>query len=166
MIPQIEDSNNSIALLNQFPITENGLAEFTIRILEALNSGEVNPLDLKLQFKAIDMVSEVVKNRMNELALNEASKHGKKFEYRGFEIREQELGTKFIFDGCGDARWTVLEAERVRLVESLKERETFLKSLVTTCTIVDEDTGDVSTIYPPVKKSTTGLVLSLKKDKP
>jgi hypothetical protein len=43
----------------------------------------------------------------------------------------------------------------VALKEKIKERETFLKSLKAPLEVVNTDTGETTTIVPPVKKSTS-----------
>lgn len=158
--------NFAVEALNKFPRTEDALANFTNQLFKALNNGEVNPLDLKIQFKALNMVLDVVKHRMDELALSECAKHEKKFEHRGFEVTTQEMGTTYDYSKTGDIVLEELEFEAKIWNERVKERQTMLKTLKEKQIFVYEETGQPFEVYPPVKKSTTSIVLKLKKSNP
>jgi hypothetical protein len=43
-----------------------------------------------------------------------------------------------------------------------KDRETFLKSLKSKTSILDEETGELIEIFPPYKTSKTGITVTLK----
>jgi hypothetical protein len=48
------------------------------------------------------------------------------------------------------------------LKSTLKDRETFLKSIKAPMQMIDENSGEVYTIYPPKKTSSTTLKVTFK----
>jgi len=77
----------------------------------------------------------------------------------GAKLEAREVGT--VYDYTGDPVWVQLNGEIKGLQSKLKEREAFLKTLKEPLTTVDHDTGEAITITPPVKRSTTALVITL-----
>jgi len=71
-------------------------------------------------------------------------------------------GVKYDFTNCNDNVWDDLNATVERGKELLKERETFLKSITKKLTVVDEETGDISEINPPIKSGKMGFTLTIK----
>ena len=84
------------------------------------------------------------------------------FEFSGATIQKAELGTRYDFSVCNDHVHKCLTEISKQNSEQLKDREDFLKSLKGQMTILDEGTGEVIKIMPPLKKSTTGLKVTIK----
>jgi hypothetical protein len=56
-----------------------------------------------------------------------------------------------------------LEADAARINEKLKERQKFLQSMPSDgLGVFIEETGEVFTLYPPSKSSTTSVAVTLK----
>ncbi|MCR9066769.1 MAG: hypothetical protein NXI00_22555, partial [Cytophagales bacterium] len=62
--------------------------------------------------------------------------------------------TRYDYSGCQDPELNDLTKELAILTEKIKARESFLKGLKKPLTVIDEETGDISKIFPPVKLST------------
>ena len=152
----------ALTTLRLMPFSKKQVEIFATQINDSLINGEVDPLELAIYFKSIEKVIESVKSNLSELALKEAEKHGKSFEFKGAKIDIKELGTKYDYSGTGDPYYTKFSEQTKELSEKIKSRETFLKSLNDKMIIIDEETGETFTIYPPIKKSTTGITISLK----
>lgn len=153
----------AISTIRLLPFSKQQVEVFSSQIKESLVSGDVEPLELAVYFKSIEKTIESVKETLSDMALQEAEKYGKgKFEFKGAEIQVKELGTKYDYSQTGDVEWERLTSEKQAIESRIKERETLLKSLTGSLTVVNEDTGEMETIYPPIKKSTTGISISLK----
>lgn len=150
-------------VMRLLPDTKQEVERFSNQLIQAVRNGEVNPLQLKSMFKVMELVSDIVSDATKVNQLNEADKYSeKKFNAYGFEIEKAEVGTKYDYAVCGDPIYN----QRAQVLEEAKklldERATFLKALKEPLTLVDDESGEVATIYPPLKKSQSGLKFSLK----
>lgn len=153
----------ALSTIKLLPFSKQQVEVFSAQIKESLINGEVEPLELAVYFKSIEKTIESVKETLSDMALNEAEKYGKgKFEFKGAEIQVKELGTKYDYSQTGDVEWERLTSEKQAIDTRIKERETMLKALSGSLTVVNEDTGEMETIYPPIKKSTTGIAITLR----
>lgn len=155
--------SSAYGVMRLLPNTKTGVEIFSRQLITAVQNGEVNPLQLKALFKTMEKVAEKVDEQIKENLLTEAGKYSeKKFNAFGFEIEKTEVGTKYDYSTCGD---TVYEQRKAALDDAkalLDERIEFLKSLRENLTVVDDMTGEVVTVRPPLKKSTEGLKFSMK----
>lgn len=154
---------SNIQLIDKSLVSKNGVDTFKKNIIAALDSGELNPLELKAAFKAIEKVAEGIKEKLDKLSVEEASKYEKTFSLFGTEYELCEnLGVKYDYSGCCHKEWELLDWEITNKTKRKKEVEEELKAMKQAKTVVDEDSGEVYKIYPPVKKSTTGVKVTLK----
>jgi hypothetical protein len=107
---------------------------------------------------------EFFKNVQEELkkeALKEAEKHPERVvEAYGAKFEKTAVYTEYDFSSCNDTEYKELVAQYESLMNKLQGRKEFLKALREPLTIVDENTGEVSKIYPAVKKTTDGLKIT------
>lgn len=80
----------------------------------------------------------------------------------GVKITEGMQGVKYDFSTCMDLEFDELNKQFEAAKEALDKRKEFLKTITKTLTIVDEDSGEISTIHPPVKSGKLGFTLTLK----
>lgn len=154
--------DTALSTIRLLPFSKQQVEVFSSQIKDSLMSGEVDPLELAVYFKSIEKTIEAVKETLSPLALAESEKSGKSFEYKGAKIEIKELGTKYDYSKCGDTEFERLESEINALNDRKKEREAMLKNLTGSLTVVNEDTGEMETIYPPVKRSTTGIAITIR----
>lgn len=151
------------SVINYNPTTKEQAEVFANKLTEEVLQGEVNPLELHVKMSAMQKAFDAVKKNIASLVLEEAQKYGEKsFEAMNAKIEIQELGVKYDFSGCGDYEWEMLDAREKATSDAKKEREKFLKSLTKSMTIVNEGTGEIEMVRPPVKSSTTGIKVTLK----
>lgn len=141
---------NAITLM---PSTREQVEAFSTQVINEAESGNMNPLELKVRLKFLEACIDKISASINDSFKSEASKHGKNFEFKGYEISEVEAGTRY--DYSNDAEW-------VRCSKILKGRENFLKNLKEPITCVCADTGEIETYYPPIKTSTTTFKFKMK----
>lgn len=134
-------------------------------IIDAINeSGEINPLRVATTMKALEFAMKAIKDGITEQVLDEAQKYeSKSFEFDGHQMMVQETGTKYDFSLCCDPVLAKLERDAEAIKVKLTNRQKFLKSIDDQMTVVDEDSGEVFTVLPPSKSSTTGVVITLAK---
>jgi hypothetical protein len=114
--------------------------------------------------KALELAMKTIKAGIDDFILEEAGKHeGKSFEFDGHAIQVKETGVKYDYMLCNDAAYHDLKKQAEVLTEKIKERETFLKSINDKMTIVDDESGEVTTVYPPSKSGKTSVTITLKK---
>lgn len=143
--------------------TQTQIDVFSDQLIEGVKAGEIDPLELLVQLKAMEKVTERVKKEIHENAMTAADKYpGMSFEFNGNKMEKAEFGTKYNYVSTGDPIYSqrlkvFLEAEK-----QLKERETFLKAVKAPFSLLDEGTGEVNIISPPNKTSASGLKITIK----
>lgn len=150
--------NQALSPLDLFTVSRTGIDVASDQIIEAANGGEVSPLKVRVWIKAMEEIIERVKKETADSQLREAGKYpGQSFEFAGATLTKAEHGTKYNYAACGDVVWERLDADTKSAAARQKVREDFLKTLKEPMTVVDEQTGEVVRITPPVKTSTSGL---------
>ncbi len=152
----------TISTLSILPSTKDEIQNFSIKIISELESGMINPLDLLKQIKCFEKVIEQTKDTLSKMAREEAEKYGtKNFEFKGVKIELAEVGTKYDYSHCNDFVMAKVSEDLAKLNETKKQRETFLKSLKEPISLIDEESGDVFQILPPVKSSSSSLKITI-----
>jgi hypothetical protein len=68
----------------------------------------------------------------------------------------------FSYDNCNDSEWQQLKYTADRAKKALEERQKFLQRLKQPLTVVQEESGEVQTIYPAAFTVTDYFTVSLK----
>lgn len=153
------------SILKLFQTTKEERQSFALDLIEKLNSGFVDPLEVHLQVKCMEeLVKSLTSNQeYKELVLNSAEKNGKSFQFHNAKVEIKEVGVKYDFSKCNDPILTELNEKITQLSKELKDRETMLKTVQSSgLTILNEDTGETFTVYPPSKSSSTSVAITLK----
>lgn len=74
----------------------------------------------------------------------------------------KETGTKWNYENCNDPVYRDLTEKSGAMKDMIKGREAFLKSLKESMTIVDDTTGEVVMVAPPMKTSKTIVEVKFK----
>lgn len=150
-------------LLTMMASTSTQIDVFSDGVIESVQRGEINPLTVLVQLRAMERASgrilkEIMPNIMKEADLYP----GKEFEFMGNKITKTEHGTKYDFSKCNDTEWELYDHARESAIMSMKEREAFLKTLKSPIDVLDKQSGEVITLHPPTKTSTSGLNVSIR----
>lgn len=86
----------------------------------------------------------------------------KGYSIHDVSIEQATTKTEYDYSVCKDAVYEGLVVAADKADANLKERQSFLKAINGKLTVVDEDSGEVSTIYPPNKLQSDGLKITLK----
>lgn len=150
-------------LLTLMASTSTQIDVFSDGVIESVQRGEINPLTVLIQLRAMEKASGRILKEIHENLMTEAGKYpGNEFEFMGNKITKSEHGTRYDFSVCNDPTWARCFNIAKEATEQLKERENFLKAVKAPFSLLDEGTGEVSVISPPIKKSTSGLNVSIK----
>lgn len=164
MEQQFELTTTSI--LSLFETTKAERQDFIVRVVEALDSGTVDPLKVHMQTKCMeDIIKGLNANSIYKTRVLEAAQtYGQKsFEFGHGKVEIKETGVKYDFSKCEDPILVSLYEQQAAIDEQVKQRETMLKTVSEKgLTITDEETGDTFTVYPPAKSSTTNVAITLK----
>jgi hypothetical protein len=152
----------AIGTMMLMPSTKDEVQRFSELLIGSVEAGEVTPLQLKVMMKALSSCFDETEKRLKSYYMNEADKYPERIiELHGAKIEKAELGTKYNFSGCNDSELKDLEDQKKAIDEKIKERQTFLKAVKNSLTIVSTTTGEIETVYPPVKESTSGIKITL-----
>lgn len=145
-----------VDLIHAIDVSRFSIGNAVISLVENIKAGNINPLDAYTRMKALEKFIEDSKDQIRLWVIDEAMKYPKgTFEYNGCELNIQETGTRYDYAGTGDP-------EYLRLKEAIKKREAFLKAVSKPETITDHETGEIVTINPPIKTSTTSVAVTIR----
>ena len=147
-------NNEAFGVLNSGPNTKEQINTFSTSIIVGIEDGELNPLDVAAQIKMMEDSIRLIKGSeiYKDSLLTEATKYSEKENhYKGVIFSVKETGTRYDYKSCGYSKYDEVIKEKADI-------EKMLKAL--NGKMVDPDTGEE--IKPPVKRSTTAVVFSLK----
>ena len=146
-------------------VSKETIKEHSINLLADLDNGYITPLQLAAQLKYFEDIIANVKEEVRQRVVAEQSKYGKeRMTFKGAAFDIKEAGIKYDYSHCECTIWNDINQQIEVLTEQRKEREAFLKTLKERFTYVDESTGEIVTIYPPQKKSTTTYAITWSKE--
>ena len=164
------NNSNVIQQLNRLTPTKSNIGAYVGEILEAVEDGEIDPLQVK---KTSALLQEIAKQLnesdiLRDLSVSEIEKHclrsGEGLSIYGVKFIVKETGVKYDYTACGDRLYSELKEIRDNYDAKLKEREKYLQRIPTEgITTVDEETGEIHKIYPPARMSTTGVSVTIPK---
>ena len=127
-------------------------------LLFAVEEGYKNPLEAFIVLRDAKKVIDAALSQLQSEAIDEAQRYGEKtFKHYGREITIKEGGVKYDYSVCGDPVLSGIDARLKAVNAEVKQRQNFLKACKGGETIMDETTGEVVRLVPPLKKSTTTL---------
>jgi hypothetical protein len=153
---------NNIELIKSGPHSGAEILEFQNEILNSVKNGFEDALFLLVKLKAMSKALDGTIDAIHEHALSEAYKHGQKsFGLYGAKVEIKEMGTKWFFDQTGDPIIYRLERDKKAISEKEKDRQSFLKTLKEKTSFLDEESGEVFTVFPARKESKTGIAITI-----
>jgi membrane-anchored protein YejM (alkaline phosphatase superfamily) len=154
----------------QLPTLTNGISKSQLKIMADMSLQEIFENGKIIEAaEALSVMETFIKElrgnkQFSDYVREEISKNGKQLETNSAKIELAETGIKYSFDNCGDVIYEQLNQQLESIEQQLKDRKEFLKTVsVSGLSIINEQTGEVSTIYPPSKQSTSTYKITLKK---
>lgn len=156
-----------ITLFGKVPVTKTGQNELRELMKNSLADGEVNPIEAVVKAKSMyEVLSSFLKDDdVKELVVNECEKYGKGEtpSFAGAKVQVKETGVKWDYTDCGDPVYDSLALQMEELKQRMKQRESYLKTITERKTEIDEATGEIYTILPPVRTATTSYSITYNK---
>lgn len=126
------------SILALFETNKEQRLSFVNDILYQLDNGQIDPLKIHLQVKAMEEIISRLTDRKTypatatryvDCLLTAAQLHGKAFTYQHAKFTTRETGTVYDFSNCGDSKLNDLQARFDALKADLDARKNFLKTL-------------------------------------
>lgn len=152
-------------ILKLFETDKSQRESFVSDLVQKIDSGYVSPLEVHLQIKCMEDIIKLLNSNSiyRDCLLTEAGKEGKVFLFHNAKFETKEMGVKYDFEKCGDTVLQELYRQKTVLDKQVKDRESLLKTLPEKGQgMINEETGETWTAYPPVKTSTTSIAVTLK----
>jgi hypothetical protein len=111
--------------------------------------------------KKLEYVAKSMIEYLQPLAINEAEKN--KGQVVNFtEIAVKDTGVKYDYSKCNYAPYNKYVSMKKDIESEMKTMESLLKSISKPTTIVDDATGEVLEVKPPIRTAGTTIVLTIK----
>lgn len=131
------------------------------QVISSVLDDGANALKQIIMVKALDSALTKIKSKLMPYALEEFRlENSKEVDINGYRISEATTGVSYDYSNCNHQVYAKLVNQMADLKEQISDIEQMLKSLKSPMEILDKETGEVYTIYPPAKKSTTTLKLT------
>lgn len=131
--------------------------------IQSVADGFKDPVDLfTLSTKGLLYFNSINDNLKPYVYAQQLAVKGLSYIKNGVELTPAELGVKYDFSVCKDAEWVELTSKFEMAKKAKTDRESFLKTIKGKLVLVDDETGEVSTIFEPIKSGVMGYKTSVK----
>ena len=157
---------STIKLFDNYPKNKFDQQMLANDIILPVIEGEVNPIETYIKARSIQEALKIVTDddRIKDLVIAEVEKYGNKTEYNSANLQVKDVGVKYDYSVCNDQIYNDLLYMLNDIKEQIKIREKFLSKIPSEgASIVYEQTGEVRTIYPPIKQGSQGITITFKK---
>jgi hypothetical protein len=159
----METPNTPMSLVNLMPSTSDEINRFSNVLIQSVKNGDEDPLTVLVQIRAMEKAFKIIVEKIKDNYLSESEKYpGDKFQFKGNDIQKGDVHTEYDYTVTGDPIWYQRKSILDMAKNLLDERQEFLKTLREPITIVDDESGEVATVRPPLKKTTPGLKVTIK----
>lgn len=153
---------DTMSALRIMPAKADECKRFSANLIEGVNNGQYNPLEILVILRALESVSEAVREAIKPNIMTEVGKYSERtFEAFGAKLEKSEVGVVYDYPATGDREWAKFHASAESAISRRKEREAFLRALKEPMTLLDEETGEVYQVRPPTRKSNSGIKVFL-----
>ena len=157
---------STIKLFDNYPKNKFDQQMLANDIILPVIEGEVNPIETYIKARSMLEALKIVTDddRIKDLVITEVEKYGNKAEFNSANLQVKDVGVKYDYSVCNDQIYNDLLYMLNDIKEQIKIREKFLSKVPSEGTsIVYEQTGEVRTIYPPIKQGSQGITITFKK---
>ena len=119
--------------------------------------GTRNGVDLFTLITKLSLFADTVKENVKGYVYGKTlCEKGSTYTLNGVELSPAELGVKYDYASTKDPEWIALNGAFEMAKKAKEEREKFLKGIKGKLNTFDDDTGETTTIYEPVKSGQSG----------
>lgn len=127
--------------------------------MELLNDGWIDEESLFVYAKKLESIASLLVDAIKDKV--DSSKFGKDYTRYGVKLESKMVGVKTDYSGCGYDPYNLAADQLAAVKLQIKKHEDFLKSITKPLTLVDEESGEVTTINPPVKSGKLSPVATI-----
>lgn len=156
---------NFLELVNQEQsLTKARAQHFANLLIEINEDGHVDTLTALARVEFMSQVIEAVKGKLRENATDELYLHNEAktgVVRLGVTFKHKETAVKYDFSNT--PKWVAIKKMEDEVGEQRKAIEAQLKTLSKAATMLDEETGELLQLLPPIKTSKTTVEITLPK---
>lgn len=162
-VRQESDLQSGVSFEHLLDAKKSNLSNAVKAIKEEIEDGNYDSLKgLILALKGKALFTDL-ESALRPLAENGyLNKLEKGYSIHDAGVEQAATSTKYDYSVCNDPQWESLVSLNKANGELQKEREAFLKAIKTPLEVVDTESGETYTIYPPNKLQKEGLKITLK----
>lgn len=152
-----------LKIFEQAPKTKQEISECSQAIKNEFLSGDIDVLAADLFLKKIEELVKGVREdkEVKGIVLQELELYTEKtVKVHGCEITKKGL-TSYDYDLCGDNELFSLQNQKAVIDEKIKLKQKQLQLLQEPMTVVNDDTGEIITLYPAAKKVTDSFSIKI-----
>ena len=124
--------------------TRAAIAEMVAAYLDEIDEGNLNPVEAFVySHKLLEFATLLNSNLKQQIK-------GVKGDFYGLRISEVKTGSIFDYSACNSPRLQFLVEQANKLKESIEREQAFLKALPGPMEVIDNDTGEIYQVRPPV----------------
>jgi hypothetical protein len=153
----------ALSTLSVLPSGKDEIKRFSRMLKDEILQADRDPLKILVQLKYIEKVLEDVlkDDEIDRHFSKEFDLYGKEkvIEINGAKLQQVEVGTKYLYEDCGDPVWFDLKRQSDEIAEKKKEREKFLQNIPYDQGIVEPKSGVFITRPPKTSKTKVKVTL-------
>jgi hypothetical protein len=134
-------------------------------LLDEVQEGSIDTLSTLAHLEFMSQVIELAKEELRTRAVAELDLYGAEARVgvvrHGVTFQQREVGVRYNFENTPS--WNEIKAKEDAIAGQRKELEEQLKVLKSKQTILDEGTGELIEMNPPIKTSKTSVAITLSK---
>jgi hypothetical protein len=146
-------------------LSKSNVLKYSEELVNLTEEGHLDTLTALARIEFLSQVLETAKASLREKAVDELDLYGPESKTgvvkSGVTFKHKETAVKYDFSNT--EHWRSIKANEDQISESRKEFEKFLKTLKQKSTILDEETGEMNQVFPPIKSSKTTVEITLQK---
>jgi hypothetical protein len=126
-------------------------------LVNEVAEGNRSGVDLFTQAVKLSLFADTVRENVKGYVYGKTlCEKGATFTFNGVELSPAELGVSYDYSSCGSSKWKELKAIADAAKKDLEDYQKYLKSIKGKVITVNEETGEVETIFEPVKSGQSG----------
>lgn len=157
---------NTLQQTRGFETFSKGLVRQTAQsLISESQEGNIDTLSTLAHLEFMSQVIEMAKEELRAKAVNELDAYGVEAKLgvvkHGVTFKQKEAGVRYNFENT--QAWNDIKAKEEAISAERKSLEEQLKALKSKMTVLDEETGELKELNPPIKTSKTTVEISLSK---
>lgn len=156
------ENQQGLLTINYPNITSESISSEVQKMVSAVENGDVDPIKAIAYINAVDKILKEVRSKVMDMALDEFAKYGEKeiSVLDGCKISQVEAGVRYDYSNC--EKWRTIKENEDAISSQRKSLEKTLQTITKPIQSIDEETGEVLSLFPPIRTSTTTLKVVIK----